>query len=141
MAVIPIGFSRRGFEVDAVQITEENFEDATVWCGGSIHQIDRVKGKDATRYIRVNVERPQYHQVTRAYVGDWIVRGSTTSFKVYRDPAFKHTFKKIEVDLHAKVLEIVYQAMVKQDAATYHGDSSGMVLVAEETVAEILALV
>jgi len=140
MAIDPIGFERRGFEVEAVQITAENFADAAVWCSGKIERIRRAPGKSDTMYIRVAVERPAYQQITRAYLGDWIVRGSTTSFKVYRDAAFNNTFKPIERDVHEAVLVLVYRAMTHA-VSNYDKGMEGLTLSAEETVAEILALI
>jgi hypothetical protein len=115
-------YARRSFDVIAVKITAENFEEVAEWCGSTINTIDRVKGKPDTRYIKVEVERPQYKQNVRAYNGDWIVRGSATSFKVYRDQQFRSTFRLTGVDNHSAVFEIIREAMSKQDAATYHGE-------------------
>jgi hypothetical protein len=115
-------FARRSFDVIAIKITAENFDEVAEWCGGEIKSIDRVKGKPDTRYIKVNVERPQYHQNVRAYNGDWIVRGSETSFKVYRDQQFQKTFRRSGIDNSSAVIEIVKKAMYAQDAASYRGD-------------------
>lgn len=78
-------YVRKPFEVEAVQVTEENLELVSEWCRGMIHN------EPAARYIKVNVARPLNVRQTKAYPGDWVLFANN-GFKVYTDKAFEKTF-------------------------------------------------
>lgn len=89
----PKKYVRKPFEVNAVQVTEENFEEVAVWCGGTIvttrsPQDDKAAGE---RYIKVEVSRPLNERQTKAYVGDWLLEAAR-GFKVYTDGPFARNF-------------------------------------------------
>lgn len=86
-------FNRRSFPVDAVRVTEENFEDVAVWCDGNIHLSDETDQPVAigTRYIKVRVQNPLSERQTKAFVGDWVLYAGK-GYKVYTDKAFKKSF-------------------------------------------------
>lgn len=79
-------YIRKSFPVEAVQVTEENFEAVATWCGGQIE----VK-EDGTRYIRVRVHQPLNVEQTHAYVGRWILY-ARKGYKVFTDRAFRTNF-------------------------------------------------
>lgn len=83
-------YVRRPFEVEAVQVTEENYEEVATWCGGTIHSPD--SGVTTAKvFIRVEVKNPQNERQTRAHIGDWILFAGKT-FRVYTTNAFTRNF-------------------------------------------------
>lgn len=81
-------YTRKSFEIQAVQVTEENLEEVAKWCKGEI-----VTPADAkkNRYIKAPVRRPLHLRQTQAFVGDWVLLFNT-NFKVYTDLAFRENF-------------------------------------------------
>jgi len=98
----PKTFSRKPFEVQAVQVTEENFEAVAKWCGG---KIVTVQGSESTtvqaapdRYIQVLVSRPMTRRQTEARLGDWILYASK-GYKVYGNRPFIKNFNEKSGDI------------------------------------------
>lgn len=95
-----VKYTRKPFEVQAVQVTEENFEDVAAWCGGTIVTVRAPKELDGTsegevkRYIKVNVSRPLNERQTQAYVGDWLLEAEK-GLKVYADGPFTRNFERV----------------------------------------------
>lgn len=142
-------FTRRTFNVQAVRVTNENIGEIAKWCNGDIRPtgVEKVRaGVHTPAYIDVIVAKFMRPQRDHAYVGDWVVGmdvgGIRESFKVYRDDAFKKTFRPAQnkSDRYNEVYAILMEAMAKQDAATYHEDYTGMDIVRDDTVKKILAL-
>lgn len=92
-------FTRNPFEVDAVQVTEDNFEQVAAWCGGSIVTVHEVREENALielppkRYISVPVTRPMNKRQTEAYLGSWVV-WADRGFKVYGNRPFTKSFSE-----------------------------------------------
>lgn len=82
-------FSRKPFDVEAVQVTEENFREVAEWCEGEIRSQER-KGEEV-EFIKVKVYLAAFDRQTKAYVGDWVLK-TETGFKVYTQSAFDKTF-------------------------------------------------
>lgn len=82
-------FTRKPFDVEAVQVTEENMGEVAAWCGGRVQTI-RVDDKDV-RYIKVRVVRPMSEKQTQAYVGEWVLEVNK-GHKVYTNKAFLENF-------------------------------------------------
>lgn len=100
MAVQTIKYVRKPLYVDAVQVTDENFEDIITWCQGDIGFID---GSDVTRdteidpekqYIRIRVHNPQSPRQTKAFIGDWILY-TEKGYKIYTEKAFSENFDRV----------------------------------------------
>lgn len=87
-------YSRRIFEIDAVQVTPENMEEVATWCEGAVRH--NVAG-DA--YVKVKVHRPMNEKHTRAYPGDWVSL-SKSGYKVYTDRAFQNSFVQMSGTSH-----------------------------------------
>lgn len=88
MSVVPELYLRKPFEVEAVQVTEENITDVADWCDGEIrHTADRQP------FVKVQVHRPLTTRQTRAFVGDWVLFAGR-SYKVYTAKAFEGAFVK-----------------------------------------------
>lgn len=83
----PNTYVRKPFPVDAVEVTEANFDEVAIWCGGEIREAG---GK---RYIKVAVRRPLNDRQTRASVGDWVLYAGN-GYKVYSKTAFFGSFEK-----------------------------------------------
>lgn len=90
MALEILNCSRKTFDVEAVRVTAENMHELAEWCNGT------VLAADTNTYIRVRVRKaksaPTAPHLTRAYVGDWILRVGH-NFKVFRNDAFLATFE------------------------------------------------
>lgn len=83
-------YIRKPFFIDAIQVTEENFEQIAKWCGGTVKTEKR--GKKDVRFIEVPVVRPMSDRQTKAFVGDWVLF-SNGSRKVYTSQAFDNSFE------------------------------------------------
>lgn len=86
-------YARTTFYVDAVQVTAENMEDVAKWCGGELATETR-QGRRLVRYIKVDVNNPMSERQTKAFIGNWVLKGGT-GFKVYTDKAFQGCFQKV----------------------------------------------
>lgn len=83
-------YVRKPLYVDAVQITEENFDEAVRFCFG-----ESAVDEDDQKYIQVRVHQPKNQRQTRAYVGDWLLY-TQRGYKVYTDKAFHTNFDLVE---------------------------------------------
>lgn len=79
-------WTRKPFDVEAVQVTKENYDEVAKWCQGTV-----VTGEGEGDYIKVRVLRVINERQTRAYVGDWVLYAGT-GYKVYTDKAFRKSF-------------------------------------------------
>ena len=87
---VPSRYSRKPFDVDAVRVTERNFEDVAEWCGGEI----RTNERSGQRKIMVPVKKPLNANQRIARIGSWVVFSIVPiGFKVYSDNAFRNTFE------------------------------------------------
>lgn len=77
-------YTRKPFFVDAVLVTEENFEEVAKWCKGTIAE------QGDQRYIKVFVKYPKTERQTQAFVGDWILK--LNGYKIYTQKAFEENF-------------------------------------------------
>lgn len=139
----PQEYTRKTFTVEAVQVTPENIGEVATWCGGEV-KTTYDPGYDENVTCVILQTSPSYlgEMSALAYPSDWITRIGDR-YKVYNDNVFQRAFDKVEpmTDLHAGVQQLVRSAMVKQDVATYHEDTTGMDTVAEDTTKKILELV
>lgn len=93
-------YTRKPFEVEAIQVTKENFEEIASWCDGTIITSRSPKSAEGLfdetteSYIKVDVARPLNERQTRAYVGDWLL-AAAKGFKVYADGPFCRNFTKV----------------------------------------------
>ena len=81
-------YVRKPFEVEAVEVTEENIEEVKDWCQGYLDT-----ETDKRLFIKVKVARALNERQTKAYSGDWVLYAGT-GFKVYTAKAFHRTFEK-----------------------------------------------
>lgn len=85
-------FTRKPFEVDAVQVTAENIEEVAKWCQGEVIT------EDGQPCVKVRVLRALNDRQTKAFVGDWVLYAGT-GYKVYIDKAFKKSFTEKSEEL------------------------------------------
>lgn len=100
MAVSTVKYVRKPLYVDAVRVTNENFEDVLAWCQGDlggpdgvVTNIDMPIDMDKN-FIRVRVHNPQTPRQTKAFVGDWILY-TARGYKIYTEKAFFENFDKV----------------------------------------------
>jgi ASC-1-like (ASCH) protein len=88
-------YIRKPLYVDAVQVTNNNFNEICTWCQGE-QQYDPPEGlnKIGKKYIRVRVHNPKNPRQSRAYVGDWLLY-TERGYKVYTSKAFYAAFDKV----------------------------------------------
>lgn len=86
-------FVRKPFEIEAVQVTEENMQDVAKWCGGKIKtRPGQTEEASNEKYILVPVHNPTNEEQKMASVGKWVLWSRTTAFKVYSKRAFASSF-------------------------------------------------
>ena len=87
-------YARKPFVVNAVRVTEENFDEIAAWCKGTIvtDPPEGVEIENFVKYIDVPVQNPQSERQKRAFVNDWVLVYGRGSFKVYTDNAFAKAF-------------------------------------------------
>lgn len=84
-------YSRKSFDVDAVQVTTANIHQVAKWCKGEVHKTTPRDPAKIAIYIQVNVIRAMSDNQTKAYVGNWVLY-TNSGFKVYNDKAFHDAF-------------------------------------------------
>jgi hypothetical protein len=91
-------YERVPFNVEAVRITLDNFDDVAKWCGGEKklekRGPDRSGTRNLTQFIEVPVNNPLTEKQKLAFVGNWVLKAGT-GFKVYTDKAFQACFRKV----------------------------------------------
>lgn len=83
-------YIRKPLYVEAVRVTEENFDEIRAWVSG---KVEKDGGK---KFIRVFVKDPKVPRQSKAYVGDWILWTERGGHKVYTPKAFETSFDKVE---------------------------------------------
>lgn len=139
LEIVPEKVSRRFSHGDAVLITHKNIVDVAQFFGLEYYA-------DPFPHIRVPLatSNPRLFRHATAEAGNWIVVLGGSTFRVFDQETYQSEFvpmveRKNVQDRNAEVLRLVTSAMNKQDAATYHGESSrGMDVVAKETADNII---
>lgn len=87
-------FVRKPLFIDAVRITNGNFDKIIEWCQGEIKE-DQVPGQGSPKkYIKVRVHNPKNPRQTKAFVGDWLLY-TERGYKVYTNKAFRASFDEL----------------------------------------------
>lgn len=87
-------FSRKSFEVEAVQVTADNMAEVAEWCRG---RVVKATGSEE-QHVKVRVLRPMEERQTQAFVGDWVLYAGT-GYKVYNAKAFARSFEAVGEEL------------------------------------------
>lgn len=82
-------YIKKPLYVDAVQVTEDNFDEIAAWCQGEIQETAGSK-----KYIKVRVHNPKIIRQTQAFVGDWLLY-TERGYKVYTNKAFYASFEPL----------------------------------------------
>lgn len=80
-------FSSKVYEIEAVQITEENLEAVAAWCGGEI-QVS-TSGKTPKKFIKVEVSRPG--RLSRGFPGNWVTKRGI-KYQIFTAKAMRENF-------------------------------------------------
>lgn len=103
-----VKYVRKALYVDAVQVTNENFQDVIGWCQGDVGVVGGEPGTEvkpaegvvldpSKHFIRIRVHNPQSVRQTKAFVGDWILY-TDRGYKIYTEKAFKENFDPVTSD-------------------------------------------
>lgn len=95
MSVTTTRYVRKPLHVDAVRITEGNFEEIAAWCQGDIRTEDNDGERHGKRYIKIRVHNPKNPRQTKAFVGDWLLY-TDKGYKVYVNKAFMASFDELD---------------------------------------------
>lgn len=104
----PLKYVRKPFEVDAVEVTEDNMQEVAEWCQGTVHDIP-----NGRPFIKVRVARALNERQTKAFVGDWVLYAGI-GFKVYTKKAFNRSF---EPDTRESVVDAGELETIELDAS------------------------
>jgi len=104
-------YTRRTFEVEAVQISFENIEEVAAWCGGRIEKRStRMMGTTAMLPVislkGTGVEHGNYYI---GYLNCWVVKMGKTS-RIYKPEQFEKTFTKVNQKSLDDVLQMIADA-------------------------------
>jgi hypothetical protein len=101
-------WTKKSFDVQAAQVTEQDMETIAEWCGGRIY-IQHNEGEERQFYIQFTGIQHKEKKEIKAFVGDWItfVRDE---FRLFHDTQFKRAYD-LKTDKYAQVLEQVEKAM------------------------------
>lgn len=94
MPIVTEKYVRKPLYVDAVRITNQNFEELASWCQGLIEHDENEDGSKK-KFIRVRTHKPINPRQTKGFVGDWILY-TEMGYKVYTHYAFKGGFVPVE---------------------------------------------
>lgn len=95
-------YSRNIFDVEAVQITDENIAEVARW----INPNYTVLGSGLTKRIMLPFKDSKGRlQKSPAHVGSWVVKSVDGTFRCYSNTRFKTTFMEDRYELVMKALE------------------------------------
>lgn len=95
-------YIRKPLYVDAIRVTEENFNDVLSWCEGTV-ETESGGPREGKPFIKVNVHGvPKSQRQTKAFYGDWLLH-TERGFKVYTDNAFRASFNSVVEETKDKV--------------------------------------
>lgn len=88
-------YIRKPLFVNAVRVTEGNFDAAVMWCDGVV-ETESAGPREGKPFIKVSVHGiPKSQRQTKAFVGDWLLH-TERGFKVYTDNAFRSSFNPVD---------------------------------------------
>lgn len=124
MSVSTTQYVRKPLYVDAVRITNSNFEEIAEWCQGEIKYDEVSVGTGiGKKYIKIRVHNPKNQRQTRAFVGDWLLY-TERGYKVYTNKAFHSSFDERAV------------VEVTEEPRSYPHDDGGMTIIGPECFAQ-----
>lgn len=95
MTIVTKRYVRKPLIVEAVQVTEENFEELASWCQGTIRNNDRTPFNGnvdpRNQHIHVRVHNPRSGRQSMAFIGDWLLY-TELGYKIYNTKAFLGSF-------------------------------------------------
>jgi predicted phosphoribosyltransferase len=103
-------YIRKPLYVDAVRVTEQNFNELTDWCQGELEFEETKDNGPNRKYIRVRVHNPKGPRQTKAFVGDWILY-TDRGYKIYTNKAFKAAFDPVPMTEPDEIVVATPQAI------------------------------
>lgn len=135
MSIKATKFWRKTYGVEAIRVTPENLKELA-----DLLNADSIEtGPNQSKCINLGG--------MPVVIGDWVVHVTENFFSVFSHEDFVNKFWTHsereaggESDKYARIFALVRNAMVQQDAITYHGDGSNaeMDRIAVETVQKIM---
>lgn len=133
-------FLRKPFEIEAVQVTEENIKEVAKWCGGKVKTKPAEGNSPAEQFISVPVHNPTNEEQKTATIGKWVLWSRTTAFKVYTKRAFESSFiPKEEIDTKTQIEKPFFQqknevdeVLAEANKPAEHNQSTTVELTPEE---------
>jgi hypothetical protein len=98
MAIETQKFIRKPLIVEAVRLTNANFDAVAEWCQGEVATA-REGRQSGKKYIKVRVHNPKHPRQTQAFVGDWLLY-TEKGYKIYTNKAFRLSF-----DAYSEVIQ------------------------------------
>lgn len=88
-------YVRKPLYVDAVRVTQNNFNEMIAWCDGEL-EFEETRSGSSRKFIRIDVHNPhpKNDRQKKAFVGDWILK-TERGFKIYTNKAFKASFDPV----------------------------------------------
>ena len=84
----------RASDVEAVQITEENFRDVAEWVGASVGE-----DFDPSKKLGIAVGSGWNTRMALVRVGYWVIREGTGTFRVFKPRSFEKVFTEVKDDV------------------------------------------
>lgn len=130
-------FIRKTFNVEAIQVTDENMAEVADWCGGEVTSLN---GEGMRFYIVVPTLKAKTFRPNMAFAGGWVLK-TGLGFTVYTRKGFTTSFEPRDENKFEAVRKLVKEAMSRQDEATYHDVSSKVDGLDEEIAHQIFELI
>lgn len=113
---------RKSFDVEYVEVTEENMNDVAKWSGGVVGE------QDGVRFVKFADKNAINNRQTKAFVGDLVVHHlETKGFKSFGKKAFSKSFDEVTTwqqapDEHVAHRSAVTGQYVAEEYAEKHPD-------------------
>lgn len=104
---------RKSFDVEYVEVTEENIEEVAEWCQGTLHQFG---GHPYIRLTDKNVRNPRQ---AKAFGGDLVVfHPDISSYKSFSKAAFSKAFDELVDENFKERMDREQEEQLSRDAGT-----------------------
>lgn len=119
-------YRRKSFEVQAVQVTPENFEDVARWTGTHVHQDWGVYDGREHILLPTAGDGRNRHMKIAVFVGDWVTL-LNGQFNRASTKTFDSVFEEIKLDRFKRFEEIL-KLVETRDAGVPAGDIAQQIL-------------
>lgn len=95
MGVVTEKYVKKPLFVDAVRVTEQNFDELVDWVQTTTQA--EVIDDGSKKFIKIFVHSPKNAKQTKAFIGDWLLK-TDLGIKIYTNRAFRGSFEPVEVE-------------------------------------------